>query len=290
MVGRGTNGVGGDDSAGTRAPARRVGSGIMLLAMMRALPGLVPPLRRPLAFRGRGAKQTGPFHVVLVAVAFGILVATLIVAISTRGHEAGMDFWFYRDIGARWLSDGTYYTPTQLAGRPYELEAMVDVLYPPTALALFVPFVFVPAILWWVIPLGVLAYVVWSYRPSPWAWVVIAFLVAWPRTFGAVLFGNTDMWMAAGVAGGLRWGWPVALIAVKPTFAPFALVGVKRLSTWIVGGVLALASLPLLSDYITAMTNLRVDGFAYAAVSLPFALIPLAAWLGRTREPRDVES
>jgi hypothetical protein len=221
----------------------------------------------------------------LIGVAMGMLVTSVVVAISTRGHEAGMDFWFYRDIAIRWLADGSYYTPVQLAGEPYELTAMVDVLYPPTALALFVPFVWLPWVLWWVIPIAVIGYVVWTYRPSPWAWAAIAFLVAWPRTFGAVLFGNTDMWMAAGVAGGLRWGWPAVLIAVKPTFLPFALVGVRHRSTWVLGTILGLLSLPLLPDYITAMTNLRVDGIGYAAVSLPIVLIPIVAWLGREKPP-----
>jgi hypothetical protein len=237
------------------------------------------------AARGAGAgwrvRRAAYLRITLLGVALGLLLTSVVVAVSTRGHEVGMDFWFYRDIGVRWVADGTYYLPHQLTGQPYALSPMVDVLYPPAALVLFVPFVWLPAVLWWVIPLGIVAYIVWAYRPSPWAWVVIAFLVAWPRTFGAVLFGNTDMWVSAGVAAGLRWGWPAALIVVKPTFLPLALVGVRHRSTWIVGAVLAVVSLPLLSDYITSMVNLRVDGFAYAAVSLPFALIPLVAWASR---------
>jgi hypothetical protein len=226
-------------------------------------------------------RQSRLLRLALLGIAGGILVTTVIVAVSTRGHEAAMDFWFYRDIAIRWLADGSYYLPHQLAGEPYALVPMVDVLYPPTALVLFVPFVWLPAVLWWAIPLGVLGYVVWTYRPSPWGWVAIAACVAWPRTFGAVLFGNTDMWVAAGVAAGLRWGWPAALIVVKPTFLPLALVGVRHRSTWVVGAALALVSLPLVPDYITAMTNLRVDGIAYAAVSLPFAVLPLVAWASR---------
>jgi len=229
----------------------------------------------------RGARP----QLVLLAIALGLFAAVAAVAITTRGHEAGIDYVFYRDVGAQWLADGSFYAPRQLTGQPYEHLPMSDVIYPPTALVLFVPFVFLPAILWWIIPLAVLAFVVWGYRPSPWAWVGIAFLIAWPRTFGAVLFGNTDMWVAAFVAGGLRWGWPAAFLIIKPTFAPLALVGIRRRSTWIVGIVLVLLTLPMLSDYITAMRNVRFDGFAYAYVSLPFALIPLVAYFGRTRNP-----
>lgn len=234
---------------------------------------------RPLTTRT--AIDTRLLRLGLIAVALGLLLTTVVVSIQTRGHEAGMDFWFYRDIGIRWLADGTYYLPHQLAGAPYALTPMVDVLYPPNALVLFVPFAFLPALLWWIIPLGVLGYVVWSYRPSPWAWVAIAACVAWPRTFGAVLFGNTDMWVAAAVAGGLRWGWPAALIAIKPPFLPFGLVGARHWSTWVAGGAMVLLCVPMLGDYVTAMRNLQVDGIAYAAVSIPFALIPIFAWWGR---------
>jgi hypothetical protein len=231
------------------------------------------------------APAIGRGKLALIAVAMGLLLTTAIVAIQTRGHEAGMDFWFYRDIGIRWLADGTYYLPHQVTGEPYALVPMVDVLYPPTALVLFVPFAFLPAILWWVIPLGVVAYVVWSYRPSPWGWVAIAACVAWPRTFGAVLFGNTDMWVAAAIAGGLRWGWPAALLAIKPPFIPFGLVAVRKRSAWVAAAILGVLSLPLLGQYWTSLVNLRVDGFAYAAVSIPFALVPIIAWATRAGAP-----
>ena len=42
-------------------------------------------------------------------------------------------------------------------------------------------------------------------------------------------------------------------------------------------------SLPMLPDYIVAARNLVVDDpFAYWTVSLPFALLPIVAWAGRT--------
>jgi hypothetical protein len=237
-----------------------------------------PPLGRHTSAAGR------PLRWALMAVLLGLAAGGAVIAVSIRGHEAGMDFWFYRDIGVRWLADGTYYLPHQLTGEPYVFTAMADVLYPPSALVLFVPFVWLPAILWWVIPLGVVAYVVWSYRPSPWAWVAIAACVAWPRTFGAVLFGNTDMWVAAAVAGGLRWGWPAALLTIKPMFVPLGLPAIRKPSAWIAGAVMLAISLPMLGDYWTAARNLVVsDPFAYWTVSLPFAVLPLVAWWGRSR-------
>jgi hypothetical protein len=236
---------------------------------------------------GRGRVMMGPDRLLrlgLIGIGLALLAITVVVAVSTRGHEAGMDFWFYRDIAVRWLADGTYYLPHQLTGEPYPLTPMVDVLYPPNALVLFVPFVWLPAILWWVIPLAVVAYVVWSYRPSPWGWVAIVACIAWPRTFGAVLFGNTDMWVAAAVAGGLRWGWPAALLAIKPMFAPLGIVGIRKRSTWVAGAFMVAVSLPMLGDYWTAARNLVVtDPLAYWTVSIPFALLPIVAWWSRTR-------
>jgi hypothetical protein len=209
--------------------------------------------------------------------ALGLLVMVVVMGIASRGHDIGIDYQFYRDVGARWLADGTYYLPHQLAG-PYEVTLMVDVLYPPAALPLFVPFVWLPAILWWAIPLGILGYVVWSYRPGPWALLAILCLVAWPRTIGAVMFGNTDMWVAAGVAGGLRWGWPIALVALKPVFAPFLLIGIRDWRAWALGLGLLVVSLPMMGDYLTAMLNVQTSPIAYSIGSLPFALIPLVAW------------
>jgi hypothetical protein len=210
----------------------------------------------------------------------GLAITAIIVSVMTVGHNFAIDYVFYREVGARFLADGSYYLPHQLAG-PYHVTIMVDVLYPPAALALFVPFTFIPAILWWAVPLGMLGYVVYSYRPGPWTLLAILCLVAWPRVMSAVINGNTDMWVAAGVAGGLRWGWPVALVALKPVFAPFALIGIRNRWTWAIGIALLIVSLPMLSDYITAMRNIQTDPIAYSAGSLPFALIPLVAYVGR---------
>ena len=90
--------------------------------------------------------------------------------VSAQAILAAGDLWidygFYHDVGARWLADGTYYLPHQLAG-PYQLSLMIDILYPPSALLLFVPFSIAPAILWWAIPIGVTLLVVVVGTPRP---------------------------------------------------------------------------------------------------------------------------
>jgi hypothetical protein len=168
---------------------------------------------------------------------------------------------------------------------------MVDVLYPPPALLLFVPFVWLPWPLWWLIPAAVLLHVVRWLSPAPWSWPLLALLVLWPRTLGAILWGNTDLWVAAGLAAGIRWGWPAALLVLKPTFALLAvpLLGDRRL--WAGAAVLAAASAPLLGlwvDYVEAMRNLRI-GWDYSLPGLPLVVLPLvAAAAGQVERARVV--
>lgn len=214
---------------------------------------------------------------VAALVGAGSLLAIVAVwAVSVA--EFGIDFAFYRDVGLRWLADGSYYRPHQLAG-PYDVALMVDVLYPPSALVLFVPFAVLPAVLWWAVPLAVTGYTIASWRPGPWAIAGMLLLLAWPRAFSAFLYGNTDMWMMAGVAAGLRWGWPAALVTLKPTLAPFALVGIRHRSWWVavaVGVVFVALTFPLWLDYVTAMRNLRAD-IGYSLGSIPLLLVPVVA-------------
>jgi hypothetical protein len=196
----------------------------------------------------------------------------------------GMDYRFYRDVGLRWLTDGVYYLPYQLDG-PYGFTNMVDVLYPPQALLLFAPFAYLPAPLWWVIPIGVTSAALWGLRPRPWAWVAMLLLLAWPRAIGAYLFGNSDIWVMATIAAGARWGWPAAFIILKPTALPFMLPAVRRRSFWIALGILAgtfIVMAPLVAQYVTAMRNLTID-LGYSLGSLALYLVPIAAYLGRDR-------
>jgi hypothetical protein len=224
----------------------------------------------------------------LVGIVLGLLVTELVVGVGSalQSGSIGIDYVFYRDVGAGWLADGTYYRPHQLTGQPYHLRINESVVYPPAALLLFVPLVWTPAIVWWAVPLGALAYVLWGFRLSRWGWLVVAVLCLWPRLQSSVLYGNTDMWVAAGVAAGIRWGWPAALIALKPVFLPLALVGIRHWSTWALGAALLVVSLPLLPAYITVMRTVRFSP-DYSVGSIVFAVLPLVAWALADRRRAD---
>ena len=67
----------------------------------------------------------------------------------------------------------------------------------------------------------------------------------------------------------------------------FALPGIRRRSWWVGIGVFALLSLPLLAlwpDYLRVALN-SSGSLTYALLDFPIMLAPLAAWLGRRREP-----
>ena len=80
-------------------------------------------------------------------------------------------------------------------------------------------------------PIGAVVWSVWS-RPTRWIYPLIALLMIWPRSTGGLIVGNTDMWVCAFVALGLRYGWPALPIAIKPSFAPLMLVGIRHRSWW----------------------------------------------------------
>lgn len=201
------------------------------------------------------------------------------------GQDAiGDDLEFSRSIAQRWLETGQFYLDRQLSG-PYVVQTQVDVLYPPNALLLFVPFTWLPALLWWIIPVAIFALAIYSLRPAPWTWPFIAAGIAYPQTVSAFIYGNTNMWAAAAVAAGVAWGWPGVLVLLKPSLAPFALVGARRRSWWVALAVLVMVSLlfgTLWLDYATAMRNSGLE-WTHALPALPLVLVPLVAWLGSDR-------
>lgn len=230
--------------------------------------------------------------ILAAALAVVVVVQAIYLTVAVIGPNPvwtlGMDYRYYVSLGERWLTDGTFYLPHQLAG-PHDagllgLTSPVDTLYPPSALLLFVPLVWLPAVLWWAVPIAVTVVVLVRLRPVAWTWPIMLALLAYPRATGAFLFGNTDMLMMAAVAGGLVWGWPAILVTVKPSLGLLALVGVRHRSWWIaasLGLVFVLLTLPLWLDYVTAMRNLRGLGLGYGLGSLPLMGIPLVAWFGR---------
>jgi hypothetical protein len=231
--------------------------------------------------------STAPtFGILAVALAGVLLVVVSWVnaQMVAAAGGLGVDYLYYADIGQRFLDTGTYYYPHQLAG-PYDITLMHDVLYPPSALLLFVPAAVLPWPVWWIVPIGGTAYVIAGWRPSAWGVAGMILLLSWPRANGAFLFGNTDIWAMAAVAAGLRWGWPAVFLLIKPTFAPFALVGIRQRSWWVAlagMAVFGLLTLPLWLDYLSAMTNIRAPS-DYSLGSVPLLLVPVVAWATRLR-------
>jgi hypothetical protein len=198
---------------------------------------------------------------------------------------ASIDYTLYVGVARQWLAGAPLYHAYQLTG-PYPITAG-DVLYPPSALYLFVPFTVLPAALWWAVPLGVLAWAVWRMRPTPAVWPLIALCVWWPTSGLKVLTGNPVMWVAAAVALGCLYGWPSVLALLKPSLFPFALIAARRPSWWIALGALVLLSIPfgaLWVDWIKALLDSRPGpdggGLLYSAQEVPLVCLPIIASLG----------
>ena len=122
---------------------------------------------------------------------FGALEGLVVVPVST-GHlwvTLGADLGVYLDRTASWLTGDGFYLPRQLAG-PYEI-LRGDALYPPPLAALMTPFVWgLPLILWWAIPLSVVAISLRRLRPAWWAWPILAAILVYPRTWIVLVLGK----------------------------------------------------------------------------------------------------
>ena len=208
----------------------------------------------------------------------------------------GFDFAMYMEATRRWLGGGSFYAPYQLVA-PYMIEDGA-ILYPPTALALFVPFTVLPAILWWAIPLGITCWVIGWHLPSRWGWVAILALVVLPAPFvwhfsyalQLIVIGNPGMWILASIAAGTRWGWPAAFVVLKPSLMPFAALGIRTRRWWLIAAIfaaLSVALLPLWGQYVTVILNARGPraSLLYSQTDVPLMLIPLVAWLGGRHRP-----
>jgi hypothetical protein len=247
--------------------------------------GMLPPMHTPTALVDRLRPVWVGLSVVLLAVAVWIWYSLYLIIDGQQ--SVGVDLEYYRFVAQRWLDTGIYYTTDQLSG-PYETETLVTNLYPPHALYLFVPFLFLPSVLWWILPLAFIVYVVWWCRPAIWAWPILLAIVVFPKTPNQIIYGNTDMWIAAFIAGGVRFGWPSTLVSIKPSLIFFAAIGILRRSWWIAVAVLAVASLPFLAlwlDYPTVLLN-SSGTVAYSFGNLPFFLLPIVAWLVSGRRGR----
>lgn len=258
----------------------------------RSVTALVPPvtMRIRLAWAPMRARLERVPPRWAAAPVVGIVIGIAISTTQLWGeiwYERGTDYGFFVAQAQRFVDGGGFYGPRQLSG-PYAMAIGVDNLYPPPALLLFLPFTLLPGPLWWAVPLGALSLVVLSFRPAPWAWPLIAFACWVPRTQSIVIWGNTTMWIAAFVGLGLRFAWPSILVAVKPYFAPLALIGIRHRSWWVgaaLAAALSLVQLPLWADYLTAWRNAGSSwpSVAYSPGDVFMLSIPLIAWVARTR-------
>lgn len=207
-----------------------------------------------------------------------------------RTNAPGGDMRLYQDAALRWLHGGGYFWPYQLAG-PYVVQpyavAEPPVLYPPIALALFVPAILLPPVLWYAIPLGVTAWIVVGWHPTLPAWALIAVCAAMVPSIWSVVTGNPVIWVLMAVALSTRWPAAAALVLLKPSLFPFALLGIRHRGWWVavvLMAVVSLVTLPLLLDWIRAVLNASGDrsGLLYSIRDVPLLLIPLIARLRST--------
>ena len=235
-----------------------------------------------MAARVAGSPWLGPLAVGLLAAAVIVLFWSLLGPFGRAYLD--WDRAHYLAATARWLDTGTPYLAQEVA---HSFNYGPDTfLHPPIALLLFLPFRWLPAIAWYAIPIAIVAVLVSRWRPARWTWPILAACLAWPRTSGMLIVGNTDLWVGAFVALGLRWGWGWALIALKPSFAPLALFGVRRRALWVAAAVLGLISLPfgrLWLDWFSVVVH-APGGVLYSFLGLPLVLLPAVAYAGRSRQ------
>jgi hypothetical protein len=224
----------------------------------------------------------------------GIAVVVWFLRYSAFGSRGliGVDRALFVELGNRWQATGSMYAPWQFSPYAFDQAAgTTDVtnmpgLYPPIVGPVFAVLDVLPAPVWWLIPLTALGYLVVAMRPAPWSWPLLAGILALPQVSACVMTGNVNMWIVAGIASGLRYGWPVLVIAVKPTFVPFLLAGVRHRSFWVGAVILGAVSLVFLPEwfrYVEVISNAESPGLLYSLGDYPFMLLPVVAWYARER-------
>jgi hypothetical protein len=217
--------------------------------------------------------------VVLVAIGAGIFY------FATRAHDWAMfdDLRIYVDATHRLLAGESWYLARQVAGT-YQLTHG-DVLYPPVTAWFVLPWLALPAVSFVVAPVAILGWFVIRCSPAPWTWPIIAGCAVYPTTLVYVVYANPTLWIAVFAALGLRYRWPGVLILLKPSLAPFALIGIRSRGWWIGFAILALASLPFLAGtlaYPRVLLDAQGGGLLYSLPQVPLMLIPVVAWIGRS--------
>lgn len=232
------------------------------------------------------------FGLMVVLLAIAAVVTYLAWSKAAGLGRVGADLTLYVQATRGWLSGSGFYPAHQLSG-PYVITDG-DILYPPTAILLFLPFLILPAILFWLIPAAAVSWVLLRHRPAAWTWPLMALCLAYPPTTVKLVHGNPFIWVTMAVAFGTLYGWPAVFAVLKPTLAPFALIGIRARRWWMIAAGLALVSLPfgtLWSQYLTVVMDSRNGaGALYSLSDVPLVLVPLVAWLGRSRGARTHSS
>jgi hypothetical protein len=227
--------------------------------------------------------------IAIVATGFGALFYSALVGPDFRPY-LGHDLAVYQNAALRWLNGDGFYLMYTLAG-PYPLGT-AEILYPPVMLLVLVPSLFLPAVLWWIIPLSITAAVIVRHHPAPWAIAVIAISLALVPSVEIVGSGNPAMWIGAALALATFWRPAAAFVVFKPSLAPLALFGFRDRHWWIVGVGLCLVSLaflPMDIDWVRVIVNARGEraGLLHSLRDVPFVAIGLIAWAGRRSRPSE---
>jgi hypothetical protein len=236
-----------------------------------------------------------PYAKNLIRVALiGLTVAILIIGalelwygIAYMGWAEAIDYdlGYYVKITARLFSSGEWYSARQLAG-PWAVNFTDEVMYPPAIVWFFAPFIILPVGVLIGLTVAVLAWLFRQWRPAVWTWPLLAFCLAWPMTTLRIMTGSSDLLVVLAVGLGLQYRGAAAFALLKPSFLPFALIGIRSRGWWIAAGIMVLLSLPWLSEtlaYPGVMLNARSAlGPFYSLVGLQLVLIPVIAWAGRT--------
>jgi hypothetical protein len=227
------------------------------------------------------------------------VVAACVVALITLVRfeyavaylDPGIDYETLMRATRSFLAGDGFYPERQLAG-PWEYYQNQPglppaILYPPDALVLFIPFAFLPKILWWAIPFTITAWALHRLRPHPAAWLAIVLLLGIPESREGIFWGNPVMWMVAAEAAGFVLGWPTVFVLLKPTLAPFALAGAWHRSWRVALGTLAVANLafvPMWADWVVVIGNSEL-GPGFSLYQYPLMAVPVVAWLGSRSGP-----
>ena len=215
-------------------------------------------------------------------------IGAVVAVHAVTNPSFGLDYVWHVDASRRLLETGTPYWAWQVAG-PYEIGNGA-ILYPPVAFVLFIPFIWLPGVLWWLLPVAVTAWGMAVHRPPLWAWAVVTTILAYEKSLNVYVFGNPTMFIVAAVAAAPVIGWPAVLVLTKPSFAPLALIGIRRRSWWLALAVFVAASVPfggLWLEWLRVAGNSDVS-VLYNLPTMPLVLAPLVPWLAGRRRPAAV--